>query len=316
MIEKLNPIQRERADRLETQLKTAVRKRDIESAKRVIVDLQPIYQSTGNTAKLMQAKIRLYELSMDTGLLANATNGLSSIRVAVNKNTRTYLEASVLLAICYLRLKELGKAEPIIREVLINDDVIKSIEKRKAFRKNMIERFDEEGLLYALSEDVPTIAKHNYSEIQEAAVSLLRSNYDTQDLFDRIGSDVPSSAKNVLLRVDEFSKKQLPSAERIAIQSGAENLENKKVGKTLFSSMKRVVYNSICDKDSEIYKEWYQGGLTTVTSMITVLVADAFHSLNIAIRGIIVTVSALIIKFGIAIYCEHNKPSGILDLRA
>lgn len=315
MIQKFTTIQKQRVDRLESQLKIATSKGDLISAKRIIIDLQPILNSTGNTARLMQAKIRLYEVSMDLGLLDNAVNGLNSVRTTVNKNTRTFLEASVLLAICYLRLKALSKAEPIIRDVLVNDSVIKSQDKRKIFRINIIERFDEEGLLFALREDVKSNFNLDYQEIEVEAAKLIQANLDEDGLFENIGKVIPSSAKNILLQVDQFSKKQLPSAERIALPSGTQILENKKVGKTLFKSVKRVLYKSICDKDSEIYKEWYQSGLTGVTSLITVIVADAFHSLNIVIRGIIVTVTALIIKFGIAVYCEHYKPTDLMELR-
>jgi hypothetical protein len=315
MVQKLTPIQRQRVDSLEIQLKNATAKGDLESAKRVIIDLQPIYTSTGNDAKLMQAKIRLYEASMDLGMLDNAVNGLCSVRIKVNKNTRTFLEASVLLAVCYLRLRSLDKAEPIIRDVLVNDSVIKSNERRKIFRTSVIERFDEEGLLFALKEENQSNLNLDYALIEHEAATLIRSNANEADLFENIGRIVPGSAKNVLLQVDQFSKKQLPSAERIALPSGTQILEDKKVGKTLFNSVKRVIYKSVCDKDSDINKGWVQGGLTTVTSLIAMLVADTFHNLNIIIRGIIVTTTALIIRLGIAVFCEHHKPADVMELR-
>jgi hypothetical protein len=315
MITKLNPVQKQRVDNLEGQLKVATSKGDIESAKRAIIDLQPILNSTGNTARLMQAKIRLYEASMELGFLDSAVNGLNSVRITANKNTRTFLEASVLLAICHLRLKALDVAEPIIRDILINDSIIKSQVKRREFRQNIIERFDEEGLLYALREDKQSNSNLDYKNIEEEVAGLIQTNLNEDELFANIGKVIPSSAKNVLLRVDTFSKKQLPSADRIKLPSGTQMLDDRRVGKTLFKSVKRVIYKSICDKDSEIYKEWYQHGLTTATSLITLVISDAFHSLNISIRGVIVTVTALVIKFGLAVYCEHYKPTDIMELR-
>lgn len=314
MIQKFTPIQKERVERLENQLEIAASKGDVNSAKIIILDLQPIFNSTGNTARLMQAKARLFEANMEQGEVNIAISGLIGIRTIINKHTRTFLEATALLAICYLRIKDLLKAEPLIREVLINDKVISSITKRAIFRKNMIERFDEEGLLFALKGSVP-VQRFDSNEIEHEVSKFIQSNQLEDKYFENIGNGVPNSAKQVLLKVDEFSKKQLPTAERIALPSGKEMLEDKKIGKTLFKSIKRTIYKSICDKDSEVYKGWYTGGLAGITSLITTIVADAFHKLNIGIRAVIVMVSALIIKFGINVYCEHYKPVDIMHMR-
>lgn len=262
----------------------------------------------------MQAKTRLYEASMQKGQVDTAVLGLISIRSVISKNTRTFLEATALLAICYLRLKDLQKAEPLIKEVLINDKVISSEQKRVMFRKNIIERFDEEGLLFALRGEQPH-ERFNYVEIENEAIELIKTNKYDDELFENIGNMVPPSAKNVLLQVDQFSKKQLPTAERIALPSGNQIVDSKKVGKTLFKSIRRTIYKSICDKDSEVYKSWYAGSFTGITSLISVIVADAFHSLNIAVKTLVVTVTALILKFGLNVYCEHYKPNDMIALR-
>lgn len=314
MIEKLTKTQRERVKRLERALKVASSNGDLELAKRVVIDLQKIYLSTGNEAKMMQAKVRLYEAYMEAGSLQYSEDGLIGIRQRVNKNTRTFLEATALLAICYLRMKEIIKAKPLIREVLVNDKVIKSQEKRKRFRVGIIERFDEEGLLFTLI-DENYVEKLDAAEIEKEAVELIRTNFSEEELYENIGKIVPNNAKNVLVSIDEFAKKQLPSAERIALPSSIQMVEDKRVGKTLFSSIKRVVYKSICDKDSEIYKSWYSNGLTTFTSLVSVIVSEALKNISIGAKAIIATVAALIVKFGLAVYCEHYKPLDIMELR-
>lgn len=316
MIIKLTEIQKERISRLENALKKSTYEGDLEASKRIIIDLQSIYTATGNTAKLLQAKMRFYEASMDVGNIISAEIGLTSVRTQANRNTRTHLEASVLLAICYLRMKDIKKAEPIIRDVLINDKVITSEQKRIVFRKNAIERFDQEGLLFALrSESDSSKIELDYNRLEAEAGDLIRMNYDEGQLFENIGRSIPSSAKSVLLQVDEFAKKQLPSAERIALPSATQVLEDNRVGKTLFSSVKRVLYKSICDTSSEVYKGWYKNGLAGITTYITMVVADTLTKLNISIRGLIVIIAALIMKFGIGVYCEHHKPLDIMELR-
>jgi hypothetical protein len=315
MIIKLTSIQKERVSRLEGALQLAASKGDLELAKIIIRDLEHIFNSTGNQARLLQARIRLYEASMEAGNVATAESGLINIRSKANKHTRTFLEASSILAICYLRMKNLKKAEPIIREVLTNDSVIKSHSKRIDFRKNIIDRFDEEGLLFAMRDEGSTMVKHNYIEIENEAGNLIRHNANEDDLFETIGSNVPSSAKNVLKQVDDFSKRQLPSAERLALPSGTEVMENKKVGKTLFSSLKRVLYNSICDKDDDVYKEYTTKGVSGFTAAVTVIVVDTLNKLNISIRVMIAAIIAVVIKMGLALYCEHYRPSDIMELR-
>lgn len=315
MIIKLTSIQKERVSRLQDALQLAANKGDFELAKIIIRDLEHIFNSTGNDAKLLQARIRLYEAAMEAGNVATAESGLINIRSKANKYTRTFLEASSILAICYLRMKNLKKAEPIIREVLTNDSVIKSHTKRIDFRKNIIDRFDEEGLLFAMRDDSSTFVRHNYIEIENEAGNLIRHNANEDDLFETIGSNVPSFAKNVLKQVDDFSKKQLPSAERLSLPSGSELMENKKIGKTLFSSLKRVLYSSICDKENDVYKEYTTKGITGFTSAVTVVVVDTLNKLNISVKIMIAAIIAIVIKIGFALYCEHYKPSDIMELR-
>jgi len=314
MIEKLTTVQKQRVKRLEPALSTAASKGDLELAKRIILDLQNIYLSTGNESKLMQAKVRLFEAYMEAGNFKYAEDGLIGIRQRANKTTRTFLEATALLAICYLRMKDLMKAKPLIKDVLVNDKVIKSVDKRKHFRAAIIERFDEEGLLFTLMVDNASEGL-NAEEIEKEAGLLIRTNLSEEELFENIGSIVPNNAKDILLSIDEFAKKQLPSAERLALPSSTQMIENKKVGKTMFSSVKRVIYKSICDKDNEIYKSWYSNGLTGFTSLVSVVVSEALKNISIGAKAIIAAVVALIIKFGLAVYCEHYKPVDIMELR-
>jgi hypothetical protein len=311
-VEKYNSIQKERLKRLEPALKAAVNRNDLKLIKTIISDLQLIYLSTGNEAKLLMAKNRWLEVEMDQGNLVTAERGLSGIRIKANNNTRVYLEASTLLAICYLRSNELDKAEPLIKEVLINDSVIKSNEKRQEFRKLVIDRFDEEAILYAIkfeNNEQPGDLK----DIENEALNLSNLN-STEKLYENLGYNVPSSAKNVLSRVDTFAKKQLVSAERLRLPSPTLSHEDSKVGKTLFLSVKRVLYKSLCDKEGDLNKR-VSAGITSVQATLTISITEIFSTINIGIRFIIVNVVAIIIKLGLDVYCDMYKPIDIMDLR-
>ncbi|PIB34490.1 hypothetical protein BFP72_03210 [Reichenbachiella sp. 5M10] len=315
MIQKLDKVQKERIKRLEPALKQAAKRGDLQTAKSIIVDLQSIYLPKGHDAKLMMAKNRLFESAMEAGKLDFAERGLIGVRQRVNNRTRVYLEASSLLAICYLRQSDLVKAEPIIQEVLSNDQVIKSQPKREEFRKQIITRFDQEGALFAIKENFAQ--KLDPKEIQDEAGILIASSKSEEDLFEDIGKEVPEHAINILLRIDEFSKNLLPSAERLKLPPPKQAIQTKQVGKTIFSSVKRVLYKSLCDKESDIYQAWYKQGMGAILNKysIGIAVSEAFINLGIGVKALAVPVIALIMKFGIEIYCDQYAPTDIMGMR-
>lgn len=315
MLTKLNKIQKERIKRLEPGLKLAAKRGDLATAKSIIIDLQSIYLPAGHNAKLMMAKNRLFEAAIESGELSFAERGLIGVRQKMNNRTRVYLEASSLLAICYLRKNQIDLAEPIIHEVLTNDHVIQSQPRREEFRKLIIERFDEEGTLFALRSE--SVQKLDGQEIDEEAGKQIAQSKTEDELFQQIGREVPEHAVNILLRIDSFSKNLLPSAERLKLPAPKQAIEEKAVGKTLFSSVKRVLYKSLCDKDSDIYKAWFNQGMGAVLNKysIGIAVSEAFLNLGIGLKALAIPMVALIMKFGIEVYCHRFVPSDIMDIR-
>lgn len=312
-VQKFTQIQKERLNRLEPALKKAVSTGDLNLIKSIIMDLQNIYLPTGNEAKLLMAKNRWLEVEMDQGNLTIAERGLLGIRAKANKKTRVYLEATTLLAICYLRSNELMKAEPLIKEVLTNDSVIKSEENRQKFRRLIIERFDEEAVLYAIkSERIQDIISDTDQITLEA--TNLANKFTSDELYENLGFKIPKAAKDILSRVDMFAKKQLPTAERLKLPSPTLNHEDKKVGKTVFSSIKRSVYKSICDKEGDLNKR-INTGLTSLQATLTVVVTELFTRLNIGIKILLVNTIAIIMKLGLDVYCDLYKPTDIMELR-
>jgi hypothetical protein len=114
-----------------------------------------------------------------------------------------------LLAICFLRQKNITSAEPLIAEVLNNKN-IKSVGRRRKFIRLAVRKFEEEGILAAIrghGEDVLDPA-----EIEGQAGSLIQSQTEDQILA-AIGSAVPREAIEFLLRVDAAAKKTLTAVE-------------------------------------------------------------------------------------------------------
>lgn len=311
---KLTDKQKERLRVLEPKLKVAISERNFETAKRLVIDLQSVLRKTGHLTRLLQSKNRLYELALELNELGFAIRGLEGNRKLVSDRTRLYLEATSLLAICYLRKEDIEKAKPLIKEVLQNDTVIKSERTRKKFRKEIVERFNEETALYSLKNKDQESYTEN--EIENEVIKLVTKKTESE-IFLSLGKSVPQHTKYLLFQVHEFSTKQLPSAERIALPSPEEKIKDKEVGKTVFQSVKRVLYNSLCDPQSEIYQVWFKNGMGMVLNKnyIRGAVIAMFTGLGIGIKMLTASVIALVMKFGLEVYCEKYKPTDLMALR-
>jgi len=101
------------------------------------------------------------------------------------------------------------------------------------------------------------------------------------------------------------------------LPSPKDMIRDEVAGKTVFQSLKRVVYNSLCDPNSDVYKAWLTNGLGVVLDKkyITTAVAASLSGLGIGFKALAVSSVALIIRFGLDIYCEQNKPTGIMEIR-
>ena len=86
----------------------------------------------------MQAKAWLFEAAMEADDLETARLGFIGIRKKTQEGTRTYLEATALLAICYLRKNRLDLAEPLIAETLKRERNIGSEARRRRFIRNVV----------------------------------------------------------------------------------------------------------------------------------------------------------------------------------
>ena len=81
-------------------------------------------------------------------------------------------------------------------------------------------------------------------------------------------------------------------------------MEKAELGRTTFRSFKRVLWNSLCKPESDIYKAWFSAGLNCVleSKYLGVAVGAALLNLGIGIKALAVSAVALIMKFGIEVY--------------
>lgn len=211
----------------------------------------------------MQSKNWLFEAALNAGELHTAESGFRGVLKKTNSNTKVHLEAMALLVVCLLRLKKISEAETLIPKVL-NSKNIKTPEKRRIFLINVTKRFEMEGYISAIrnleSENL------NIQEIDNEAVEAIKANKSEQELYIEIAIALPNSVIDYVNRIDRASRKQLTLIE-LKYLPAPKNLEKKaEQGKGFFDSLKLVIWKSMCDPKSEIYKAWYTNGMSQVLS--------------------------------------------------
>lgn len=144
---KLSEKQKSLLSRLEPKLKLASARRDFELSKQIVAKIQEALRPTGHETRLMKSKNCLFETAMEVGEVEYAMRGFIGVRQKASKSTRLYLEATALLAICYLRKRNLDQARPFMVEALRCEKNIKSEHMRSDFKVGLASKFDEEALL-------------------------------------------------------------------------------------------------------------------------------------------------------------------------
>lgn len=315
MNQPLSDKQKERLRILEPKLNNAIENQNFEIAKDIVLDLQTLLRPTGHLLRLIQSKNKLYELAIELSKPDFAINGLLSNEKVLNENTRIYLETISLIAICYLRTKDIASAQIYIQKVLKNHSVIKTERTRNVFHSQIISRFNEEVAIATLTSDKEVFLDE--AEVEREAINIIQTLTE-DEIFSQIGQRSPKATKDLIFLIHDFSTKQLPSAERLALPAPDQMIKDKEVGITVFDSVKRVIYNSLCNVESEIYKVWFNNGMQMVLSKgyIKSAVVSCLVNIGFGFSMIASSIVALIMKFGIEVYCTKYKPIYISEIRS
>jgi hypothetical protein len=308
---KLTEEQRKSLSELEPALRRAVDFGDYAQAKRVTKQIQDLLRPTGHETRLMQSKNWLFEAALEAGEIQTAISGFVGVRAKTSRGTRVYLEASALLAICFLRAGQTDDAKPLIEYVLQDKSSISSDARRRQFRQRIITRFNEEAALAALRGTGDETLDPD--EIETEAGTLVHANTIDQ-LLNSVGSAIPREVIIQILDIDQFSRKALPYNERKRLPSPDDFKQKEEVGRTVFSSVKTVLYRSLCDPKCDVHQAWTKEGLGAVLNKkyIGAAVAAACVNLGIGLKAIAVPVAALILRFGIDVYCDRYQPKGVM----
>lgn len=299
---------------LEPSLRLASARRDFDECERLTAYIQNILRPTGHETRLMQSKNWLFETAMEVGKIDYAIRGFVGVRKKVSKSTRLYLEATSLLAICYLRKRNLDKARPYMVEALRSEKNIKSENRRSDFKVSLAKRFDEEALLVSVSTE--TTEDMDLAKIQEDAARLIQTKHE-DEILELLGSNVPEEALDFVERVNRESKNLLTYEEKLILPSPATFQQKKKLGKGLLAAFQTVIWKSLCDQSSEVYKMWFTNGLQAVLDKkyLTGAIVGSLAGLKIGIYAIAVYLTSLLIKIGIETFCDAYQPNNLMALR-
>lgn len=296
--------------KLEPALRICVESADLEKAKEITEKIQAILRPTGHETRLLQAKNWLYETALEAGNLTYAKMGFEGTIQKSSPRTRLHLEAVSLLAICYLRERNIKKARELIVKAVKNINHIKSDARRKQFHRRLITRLEEESILVAVvDEEKPKLV---VEKVNVETIKLVTSKSQDQILLE-MGKAVPKQAIEILTDVRDAYQLRLPAPDRKFLPPPLTEETKQELGRRASSVLKRIAWRSICSPDSEIYKAWNQG-LSVVydKKYIAGAIVAAFNSWNITITMLAASAAALAIKFGAEVFCETFAPRSMM----
>lgn len=307
----LTDAQKKRLKELEPKLRHAAKYGHYDEAKRVASNIQVLLRETGHETRLMQAKNWLFQAAMESGQLETARMGFEGVRKKTNRRTRVYLEATALEAVCLLRKGELDKAKPFMAEALKRVSNISSESRRKEFQKRMVTLFEEEWIVASLRQDV--CVDIDVDEVQDEAARLLQS-LTADEIEENAVKEIPAEKMSRMFEAYSFSRSQLPSADRLCLPSPELKANKKQAGRSLIDSVKRVLWKSLCDENSAVYKMWFEHGMMYVLDKkyLTAAIVATMMQMKLGYFALAASVAAIIMKIGIEVFCDRFEPMELM----
>lgn len=308
---KLTEYQLKEIKPLEIGLKNAVRSGETDKAIEIAMQIQELFpKEWRGHHRLLRAKLWAFESCLDANRISYAERGFIGIRKLSAPNTRLYLEASSLLAVCRLRSKDSESAKVLIKEVIEKINNIVSEKTRHQFQRRLIERIEEECILTELIGT--NCAEMNVDDIQAKAVLLIQRNSD-DEIFELIGNSIPAASVILLRDVRTYSLNQLSIQDRKMLPSPGKSEQQKKIGKATFAIIKRIAWKTFCNPDSSIYKLWKDRVPKVFNEgYFSAAVVATMGDFRIGIPLLASGVSALVMRYTAEEFCEFSKPKGIM----
>jgi len=306
----LTKEQKEKLAVLAPQLKFCVKSANLDKAKRITGQIQELLRPSGHETMILQSKNWLYETAMESTNLTFAKMGFEGTIQKSSPKTRLNLEATSLLAVCYLREQNIEKARELIIKAVDNINNIKSNERRRQFHRRLIERLEEESIFVGLIDK--SADPLELAEVDKEAVKLVMTKSENEILTE-MGNAIPRKSIDLLSDVRNTYKLRLPAPDRKFLPPPLTEDTKEELGKRANSALKRVAWRALCNPESDIHKAWTQG-LSVVydKKYIASAIVASFNSFSISATMIAASAAALAIKFGAEVFCETFTPNSMM----
>jgi len=307
---KLSQPQKRELRRLEIELQACVKSANSEKAAEITAHIQTLFGDDRRHHRLLRAKLWCFEAALDANSLGYAESGLLGVRNLAGRGTRLQLEASTLLAVCYLRQKRYTDAKKLIRGVVSHLAKIQSNSKRRQFQKRLVERIEEECILAELIGVQEGVIIPE--EVHAKAVLLIQRSSDNE-IFALLGNSIPSAALLVLNDVRDYSINLIAATDRKLLPAPAIAERPENVGKKAFAVLRRIAWKTFCSPDSELYKMWskkipavFNKGY--FAAAITATMAHWRIGIPLLASGVV----ALAMKYSAQEFCKLATPKSLM----
>lgn len=295
---------------LEAALQKAVQQAEPERAIEIVTKIQAVFANDRAHHRLLRAKLWAFEANLEANRVTYAETGFIGIRKLSEPNTRLYLEASSLLAVCKLRQKSIPEAKKLITEVISKINNIASERTRRQFQKRLIDRIEEECILTELIGTGD--ATLDVKEVEAKAIFLVQRNTD-DEILKLIGNSVPAASVQLLNDVRTHSIKQIPPPDRKLLPSTEKAEEPRQIGRTTFAVLKRIAWKTFCKPSSPIYKLWSNRVPKVFNEgYFSAAIVTTLGDFRIGIPMIASGLAALVMKYSAEEFCELAKPKGLM----
>ena len=312
-LQKIDPEHRKALRASERELIVACRLGNVDGAEkelrrilRVMAPYDPAHP------RLLESRLRYFECLLDANGCGMAESGFVGIRRKANRNTRLYLEATFLLGVSLLRQHKLLEAKVYLQEAVGGFNKIKSPATRRAMQKRVVERTEEEALLVALigKDDCHLDAR----ELNEQAAVMAEKS--EEEILREIARALPPAALQALRQLRGEVVLMLPPSDRLALPASNQATSELNLGKRVKGFVKRVIWRTVCDPDSPIYKAW-SVKLPEVygVSYFASAVATAFQNFRIGVPVLAAGVIAIMMKSMATEFCQATSPTPVMDTR-
>lgn len=294
---------------LEPKLRLAAKYGNFPEAEMVIKDIQRLFSNNRDHHRVLQAKNWYFQAALEDNSIDYAIRGFESVRIRANANTRTHLEATVLLGICYLRKKDIDLAKKYIRESILCINNVVSDDRRHQLQKRIIQRIEFECILGQIS--TKSANKLDPKELHSEAVKLLQTKSD-QEIFGLVGANVPQGVLQLTQEIKNYSVHLLPVGDQ-KLLAPPPSVSVYQFGEKVVETVKRIGWRAVCDPDSEIFNLWnnqipeiFNKGY--FASAVAATCAKFSIGLPILAAGVV----AILMKYSAAEFCERYQPRDIM----